>query len=244
METFDSAVELDRIANFLKRNLGNKPAVIGVSGGIDSALTLTILSNFVPKDKIYAFFMPDASTPGSDYRDVEELEKSSGVLIRHVNIERIVKQFVDVLNASDKKLIGNIKSRVRMIILYYHANLTQGLVVGTTNKSEFLTGYFTKYGDGACDIEPIMHLYKWEVRKLSAYLGVPKSIIEKSPSAGLWESQTDEEELGMTYDKLDRILIDLEQGNPDTDREAIRVLEMYHNTDHKRRMPISILDEL
>ncbi|HLH85917.1 MAG TPA: NAD+ synthase [Thermoplasmataceae archaeon] len=243
METFDSALELDRIANFLKRNLGNKPAVIGVSGGIDSALTLTILSNFLPKEKIHAFFLPDGSTPGKDYRDVEELEKSTGVLIRILSIERMVKQFVEALNATDKKLIGNIKSRVRMIVLYYQANLTGGLVVGTTNKSEYLTGYFTKYGDGACDIEPIMHLYKWEVRKLSTYLGVPKSILEKSPSAGLWQSQTDEEELGMPYDKLDRILRDLEQGNPDTDREAIRVLEMYHNTEHKRRMPVSILDE-
>ena len=102
--------------------------------------------------------------------------------------------------------IGNLKARIRMSIIYYYANAKNYLVSGTGNKSEILIGYFTKYGDGACDMEPIGDLYKGDVYRLSEYLGVPQEIIDKPPRAGLWNNQTDEEEIGMSYDLIDQIL--------------------------------------
>ncbi|WP_162509135.1 NAD(+) synthase [Thermogymnomonas acidicola] len=129
-----------------------------------------------------------------------------------------------------------------MVVLYYYANTDGGIVVGTTNRTEYLTGYYTKYGDGACDIEPIMHLYKHQVREMASYLGgVPRRIIEKKPTAGLWEGQTDEDELGITYDRLDRILEDLFDLRIGTlTEEHRRIRAMYEETKHKREMPRSL----
>jgi NAD+ synthase len=116
--------------------------------------------------------------------------------------------------AFDPVPLGNIKARMRMVVLYAHANKNNMLVAGTSNKSEMLTGYFTKYGDGGCDIEPIGDLYKTDVWTLAKHLALPPSIIEKVPSAELWAGQTDEKELGLSYEKLDRLLQFLELGDP------------------------------
>ena len=138
--------------------------------------------------------------------------------------------------------MANIKPRIRMTLLYAHANAMNGLVVGTGNKSEYLVGYFTKWGDGAADIYPIIGLYKTEVKQLSKMLNLPKEIIEAKPSAGLWPGQTDEGEMGISYDKLDSILMLLENNRR---KEAVekygeklvkKVEEMVEKSEHKRRI--------
>ncbi len=234
--------DIEQITAFLKEHIGAKTPVIGISGGIDSALTLMLLKEAFPDRKIRAFFMPDSNTPQSDYEDVKALEKASGVDIETIGIESAVNAFKVLLGITSKEALGNIKSRIRMIILYYQSNVSNGMVVGTTNRSEYVVGYYTKYGDGGCDIEPIIHLLKREVREMASALDVPKSIITKSPSAGLWESQTDESELGMSYENLDDIIVEMfDKGQKRGDSRYNRVKELYSYSEHKRRMPVSML---
>lgn len=236
-------IEITEITSLLTSQISDMTPVIGVSGGIDSAVTLMLLARAFPKDKIRAYFLPDDGTPESDYRDVRELSRVSGVHIETVNIQPMVNSFRTTLGVEKKEALGNIKSRVRMVTLYYYSNISRGIVVGTTNRSEYVVGYYTKFGDGACDIEPIMHLLKREVRELARALNVPQSIIEKQPSAGLWESQTDENELGMSYDELDSIIEDIfdhDSKNPDPKYERVR--ELYRNSSHKRGGPKSKME--
>lgn len=234
--------ETERITAFLQDHVGDRIPVIGISGGIDSALTLMLLREAFPDREIKAFFMPDSNTPESDRNDVRELEKASGVQITTIGIDGAVAAFRTMLGATSREALGNIKSRTRMIVLYYQANVHNGMVIGTTNRSEMVVGYYTKYGDGACDVEPIMHLLKREVREMAAVLNVPKTIMSKKPSAGLWESQTDESELGMTYDELDDMIVSMfDQESTATGPVHDRVLELYRGSEHKRRMPVSIM---
>jgi NAD+ synthase len=131
---------------------------------------------------------------------------------------------------------GNVKARLRMVVIYYYANLYNYLVCGTGNKTERMLGYFTKYGDGACDILPLGDLYKGEVRALAQTLGIPQKIIEKVPNAGLWQGQTDEGEIGYSYEEMDKALCDIEQGTVETDI-AKKLMMMINRTEHKRRLP-------
>lgn len=231
---------VDDITGFVSRALEGRKAVIGISGGIDSAVVLMLLSRAVGMSSVIALFMPDNGTPERDYEDVGLLSRASGIEIRTVNIQNVVDSFVTTLGAEDRSAIGNIKSRVRMTLLYYHANLNRAMVVGTTNRSENLVGYFTKYGDGGCDLEPIIGVYKTGIRKMARELNVPIEIIEKTPSAGLWANQSDEEEMGLTYDELDSILSDLFDRNTGILSEKHeKVYRMYTESWHKRRMPLT-----
>ena len=147
----------------------------------------------------------------------------------------------------NKTASGNLMARIRMCLLYYHANLSNMLVAGTGNKSEILCGYFTKYGDGGCDFLPIGDLYKTQVRELAEYMGIPGAIMEKVPSAGLWHGQSDEEELGITYELLDKILIELHDNELEIpgvseklkiEKEVVeRVEDLIKSSEHKRQMP-------
>lgn len=231
-------VEIDNITSFLQREIGSRNAVVGVSGGIDSALTLMLVARTFPEERIKAFFLPDGNTPESDYRDVDDLAKASGVHIGTINIQPMVDAFRTTLKVEGREALGNIKSRTRMISLYYQSNTNNGMVVGTTNRSEYIVGYYTKFGDGACDIEPIMHLLKRDVREMAHALNVPESIMNKKPSAGLWASQTDESELGMTYDELDQAIVEIfDHGSEEKNPVYDRVRELYRNSSHKRRTP-------
>ena len=199
--------EIGRITAFLREQVGSRIPVIAISGGIDSALVLMLTRQAFPQREIKALFLPDSNTPATDYEDVDALQAASGVEIRTINIDGAVNAFKAMLGTPSREALGNIKSRIRMIINYYHANAYNGMVIGTTNRSEYIVGYYTKFGDGACDVEPIMHLLKREVREMASELNVPKTIMRKTPSAGLWESQTDESELGISYDELDSIIV-------------------------------------
>ncbi|MHB8360772.1 MAG: NAD+ synthase [Thermoplasmataceae archaeon] len=228
------------IINFLSDKLLNKNAIIGISGGIDSSLVLTLLSNSVSNDKIIPIFLPDNKTPREDFDDVSKICKFNNISFKTIHIDGILHEYKKSLDMGDEKTIGNLKARIRMTILYSIANLNNGLVIGTTNKSEYITGYFTKYGDGACDLEPIIGLYKKEVWELSAELGLPESIIRKKPSARLWEGQTDEEDMGISYKELDTILTSFQDNGEFTESaEGNKVSNLYRSSMHKRRMPYS-----
>ena len=143
------------------------------------------------------------------YNDIEEADLFvlTGIKYKEIAIDSVLNEYLSVTQLDNYNLaIGNLKARIRMSIIYYYANHNNYIVCGTGNRSEILIGYFTKHGDGACDIEPIGNLYKTDVFKLSEFLNIPKEIIEKPPRAGLWDNQTDEDEIGMSYDLLDQIL--------------------------------------
>jgi len=234
----DFSLELKKISAFLNNKLGGKDAVVGVSGGVDSALVLSILSRTLPKEKVHAFFLPDAGTPKIDRDDVEKLSKSTGIPIKTIDISPMTESFKSQLSIEDRAAYGNVKSRTRMVVLYYFANINNALVIGTTNRTEYLIGYYTKFGDGACDLEPIMHLYKHDVWEMAAFMKVPDSIIQKKPSAGLWEDQTDEEEIGMSYSDLDKVLEDVfDLSIRSLTDKHIMVEKMHKNSEHKRKLP-------
>ncbi len=198
----------NRIIEFVRRKAEESGAdgiVMGLSGGIDSALTARLCADALGKDKVLGLVMPYKKSQDTD--DAMEFAKSIGISHKIVDITETVSVLRENLDsAQDKVVLGNMLPRLRMLVLYYYANMMKRLVAGTGNKSEILTGYFTKFGDGACDMLPIGDLYKTQVIELSKFLRIPDGIIEKTPTAGLWEGQTDEKELGISYEDLDEIL--------------------------------------
>ena len=178
-----------------------------MSGGIDSTLVAYLSCEALGKENVFGVIMPSETTPTEDSVHGIEIAQKLGIEYAKIPIDSILNEFLSVSQLEDNDLaIGNLKARIRMSIIYYYANQKNYLVTGTGNKSEILIGYFTKHGDGACDFEPIGDLYKTEVFELSRLLDVPTEIIDKPPRAGLWDNQTDEAEIGMSYDLLDQIL--------------------------------------
>ena len=188
--------------------------VIGLSGGLDSSTTAYLCAKTIKNDHILGIIMPTVTTPPNDVEDAIIVAEDLGIEYEIIHVDDLIAPFTDLCihtrgkRNSDHRDIANanLKARIRMMILYYHANDLNRLVVGTGNRTELLVGYFTKYGDGGVDILPIGDLYKTEVRMLASEIGVPTEIINKPPTAGLWAGQTDEEELGITYELLDKIL--------------------------------------
>ena len=181
--------------------------VVGLSGGIDSTLVAYLACEAVGKENVFGIIMPSTTTPTEDKIHGISIAQGLGIEYKEIAIDSILNEFLFMTRLEEDNLaIGNLKARIRMSIIYYYANHKNYLVSGTGNKSEILIGYFTKHGDGACDIEPIGDLYKTEVYKLSKAMGIPQEIIDKPPRAGLWNNQTDESEIGMTYELLDQIL--------------------------------------
>jgi NAD+ synthase len=178
-----------------------------LSGGIDSTLTAYLACEAVGKDNVFGIVMPSTTTPTEDKIHGIEIAQHLGIDYKEIAIDSILNEYLSMTQLEENNLaIGNLKARIRMSIIYYYANAKNYLVSGTGNKSEILIGYFTKHGDGACDMEPIGDLYKTEVYKLSEFLNIQEEIIKKPPRAGLWANQTDEDEIGMSYALLDKIL--------------------------------------
>jgi len=227
---------------------GRRGVVLGLSGGLDSALVAKLCADAIGPKRVLGMALPEGPG-GQDRKDAEAWAKELGIGFRALDIKRIVGTLERSLAASRAPRIarGNIRARARMIVLYYVANTEGRLVIGTGNKSEILTGYFTVAGDGACDFLPIGDLYKTQVREMARHLGLPPRIVDQTPSAGLWKGQTDEGELGITYDELDRILLGIElQLEPEAiaEKASVPIDRVRHVEDlvasgvHKRKMPL------
>jgi NAD+ synthase len=191
---------------------GATGVVVGMSGGVDSALTVRLARDALGPERVLGVLLPDARFPPALRTETEEYARFLGVETRTVPIDRVERAYRELLpEIQDRVTIGNTSARVRMTIDYALARERGRLVAGTGNKSELLLGYFTKYGDGGSDLLPIGDLYKTEVWELATALELPATIRERPPTAGLWEGQTDEGELGLPYSQIDQILYGLEQ---------------------------------
>ena len=186
--------------------VGMQRAVIGLSGGIDSALSCFLAAEALGPENVLAVRMPYKTSSPDSLEDAQRVIDATGVRSLTVPITDMVDPLIAKFPEMDSLRKGNIMARMRMIILYDQSSDFHGLVVGTGNKTEILLGYSTLYGDSACAINPIGDLYKAQVRQLSRYLGVPGEVIDKAPSADLWAGQTDEQELGFTYEEVDQLL--------------------------------------
>jgi NAD+ synthase len=186
--------------------VGFQRAVIGLSGGIDSALSAYLTAEAIGAENLLAIRMPYRTSSAGSLTDAEAVVDALGCRSDTVEItdmaEALFERFPDM--TAQRK--GNVMARSRMIVLYDQSVAFGGLVMGTSNKTEFLLGYTTLFGDSAAAIQPIADLYKHQIRQLAEYMGIPRSILDKAPSADLWEGQTDEGELGYTYDAVDQLL--------------------------------------
>ncbi len=297
---FDEEKELERIKNFIRdalKKLNKKKVYIGLSGGIDSAIILKLLTLSMDKENIFALIMPDKDSKGENLIDAVEFSKSLGVRYKIINISKVLSKFgiyrslpyfivptkklrekvtqnfyknyekkfgkspfylsFDVPEEVEKDNFFNkgiayhrIKHRIRMVYLYYYAELDNAAVAGTTNKTEINLGFFVKYGDSASDFEPIAHLYKSQIFKLSEYLKIPEKIILKPPSPDLLPGITDEFAMGLNYEMIDRVLFRfLSEEKPETiskelnlDKKLIDNLYLaYANSESMKNLPLNLL---
>ncbi len=201
--------EVARIAGFITRHLndaGYSRAVLGVSGGVDSALVAALCARALGPENVYGMLLPYATSNPQSAAHGRLVCEQLG--IPHSLFE--ITPMAEPLMARDAAITsvrkGNIMSRCRMVVLFDQSAAWNGLVMGTGNRTEALLGYFTLYGDSACALRPIVHLYKCQVRALAVHLGLPEEVVAKAPSADLWAGQTDEGDLGFSYDEADQIL--------------------------------------
>jgi len=228
---------------------GADGAVIGLSGGIDSTTVSHLAVEALGAENVHGLVMPSEVNDDDNMSDAERVAERLDIDYDVVEIEPVARQLFDQLPdaADDRMAAGNVRVRLRGVTNYFLANAENRLVLGTGNRSEALTGYYTKYGDQAVDCNPIGNLYKQQVRQLADHLGVPRDLVMKTPSAGMWVGQTDEEELGLDYDTLDAILAVHVDGGLSTsatcealdvtEDQVTAVRELYESSAHKRAMP-------
>ncbi len=240
---------IEAVENFLIGQIEknqSKGVILGLSGGIDSAVLAHICKRRL-KDKTIALIMPDtAITPKSETEDALKIISLTGIEHKLIDINPIINEYSMHLEPNGKAK-GNLRARVRTNILYYYANIKDYLVLGSSDKSEHMIGYFTKFGDGASDITPIASLYKLQIREIAKRLGVPESIIAKKSSPHLWKDHKAEEELGVPYEEVDSILYCLFEKKMSMDetekttqikRSTIeKIQRLYTNSEHKRLPP-------
>ena len=233
---------IDEISMWIKNQVehaGAEGIVVGLSGGIDSAVVAALAKRSL-HDKVLGLILPCHSE--------KEDREDANLVASHLQLETITfdlspiyDSLITILPHADKKITANLKPRLRMVILYYFANLKNYLVAGTGNKSEISIGYFTKYGDGGVDILPLGDLLKSQVREIAKQLALPESITNKPPTAALWPGQTDEGELNITYEQLDQALLEIasNQGKRTPTEIRSRVEGLMKISEHKR-LPIPV----
>jgi len=250
----------DHITAFVRERLdaaGVDEAIVALSGGIDSTLTAYLAVDAIGADAVYGLVMPSEVNREENMSDAERVAETLGIEYDVVEIEPIADAIRDAFpgTTSDspvetdplKTAVGNLRVRVRAVLVYFAANRRDALVLGTGNRSEAQVGYYTKYGDGAVDCHPIANLYKGQVRQLATHLGVADDLAEKTASAEMWSGQTDEAELGMDYETLDSILA-LHVDGPlsktatartiDVDESVVAdVRALHERSEHKRHAP-------
>jgi len=239
----------EKIGSFLVEEIRERRSqgvIFGLSGGIDSAVIAMLCAKFV-REKSLALIMPDSKiTPESDTEDAIKIVDNTHLEYKLIDIGFIHKEYSKYIEPSPLAF-GNLGARIRSNILYYYANARNYLVLGSGDRSEFLIGYFTKYGDGAADLLPIVSLYKTQIREFAKFLGVPSSIISKPSGPRLWEGHTAEAEIGLTYEEIDSILyciIDKKLSIEDIAKiteipisNVDKIYQMHKRSEHKRITP-------
>ena len=233
------------LADGLHRH-GFRKAVIGLSGGLDSSLTAILAAEALGPRNVIGITLPFADSSPESVDGATRAAKSLSIRLETIPITPMAAPYLSTIPAGDRVRRGNVLARLRMVVLYDFSARERALVIGTANKSELLLGYTTQFGDSACALLPLGDLYKTQVRQLACHLGLPAEIIARPPSADLWPGQTDEEELGFTYEALDRLLVRMVDDRLDADHlleegfdpalmRAVR--EMIRRSQYKRRMP-------
>jgi NAD+ synthase len=256
-----SVLELDwaeieaKITRFIRdyvQKSNAKGIVLGLSGGIDSSTVAALSAKAIGGNNVLGLILPEKETYNP--KDIahaklvaEKFELKTEAIDITLTLEALRKT-IPIFDDKDKLCKGNLKARTRMLYLYYYANRLNLIVCGSSDKSETMMGYFTKWGDIAADISPIMDLYKTQVQRLARHIGIPEEIVEKPPSPALWPGQTAEEELGLKYETLDLILYGLEHFMKTEEiaeqlglQKALveRVKKRWQSMEHKRRMPLT-----
>ena len=243
----------EKLVSWIKekvKNAGAKGAVIGLSGGIDSSVTSLLCKKAFPENTL-GLIMPCESNPQDRVDAMSHAEKFD-IDYKEVDLVDIYQEFINTIDKVENKInlnkkiessneldnalkmaLANVKPRLRMTTLYYYATLNNYLVIGTDNRSELKLGYFTKFGDGGIDLAPIGNLVKMEVRELAHEMGIPERIIRKAPSAGLWKDQSDEDELGISYEEIDYYIIT----GKATEEVKETVETLSENNSHKLELP-------
>ena len=245
-----------RIKRFIREYVKNAEAdgiVLGMSGGIDSGTVAALSALSIGGDRVLGLMLPEEETYSSkDIEDAKIVAEKFGLKTKKCDITPVLRSFyetIPIFDPADRLCKGNIKARTRMIYLYYYANKLNRIVCGSSDKSETMMGYFTKWGDVAADISPLMDLYKTQVRKLAAHLGFPAKLSAKPSTPALWPNQLAETELGIKYEKLDLILYGLERFMTTAEiAQQLRVKETlvesvknrWLSVEHKRRLPLTV----
>jgi len=238
----DRGCALGRIEQMIRYTVWNSGAggvVIGISGGVDSAVAAAMCCRALSGENVLGLTLPSAVTSEADTRDAMDLCRVLGIRHEIVTIEPVLDAYRSLPGYTEAPaLLGNLMARTRMTLLYYYANRDNCLVCGTSNRTEYMLGYTTKFGDNAADFQPILHLYKSGVYEAARDIGVPESIIRKPPSAGLWHGQKDEDEIGLSYTEIDGALVALEANGWNSENPIQeKVLSMVKKSGHKRMTP-------
>ncbi len=239
------------IKGYIKNN-GFEGIIIGLSGGVDSSTIAALSCSAIGNENVTGLILPEKETYNiNDINDAKIVAEKFKIKVETLDISESLKSFyktLPIFDYKDKVSKGNIKARTRMIYLYYYANKLNKLVCGSSDKSETMIGYFTKWGDGGADISPIMELYKTQVQNLAIHLGIPKKIALKPPSPNLWLNQSAEKELGMKYETLDLVLYGIEHmmtienitNNLNISKSLVlKIKNRVLSSEHKRRMPFT-----
>lgn len=235
--------QVEQMIRYAYWNSGCTGVVIGLSGGVDSAVAAVFCCRAIGGEKVLGLSLPSSVSDPADIKDAAALCNQTGMTHRIVSIDPMLEGFKAMPGFKESRyLVGNLMARIRMATLYYYANRDHKIVCGTSNRSEYMLGYCTKFGDNAADLQPLLHLYKTEVYEYAHELGIPEVIIKKAPSAGLWEGQSDEAEIGLSYSEIDSTLNSLEHQGWDAGTPLQeKVLALVKKSEHKRLIAPNLL---